>query len=165
MFEANQDSTHVQQVEDTPGAESKSIPEVTQQISDASQKAIQEFPDQATDVLYLEQNEKSELSDVLESSEDIENDLDRKIYCANCVHCILMKFPTGLSGEYVLRVKCASKKWKKKLGEEKIYKFFTVARRTVDQCDLYEPMGDLRSYLKDLRKSLPIKDEVYKSSL
>ena len=93
----------------------------------------------------------------------IYNDLDDKIYCANCTQCILMKIPLGNEGEYVLRVKCASKKWKKKLGEEKIYKFFTVARRTVDSCDFYEPMGDLKGYLRDLRKSLPIKDEVYKS--
>ena len=91
------------------------------------------------------------------------NDLEDKIYCANCTQCILMKIPLGNEGEYVLRVKCASKKWKKKLGEEKIYKFFTVARRTVDSCDFYEPMGDLKGYLRDLRKSLPIKDEVYKS--
>ncbi|GMT48687.1 MAG: hypothetical protein IEMM0008_0226 [bacterium] len=89
------------------------------------------------------------------------DELDGKIYCANCVQCVLIKMATGADGQYVLRVKCLSKKWKKKLGEEKIYKFFTVARRTVETCDFYEPMGDLKSYLKDLRKSLPIKDEVY----
>jgi len=92
---------------------------------------------------------------------DIDLDLDSKVYCANCNHCVLIKVATGNNGQYVLRVKCQSKQWKKKLGEEKIYKFFTVARRTVDTCDNYEPMGELKSFLKDLRKSLPIKDEVY----
>ncbi len=91
---------------------------------------------------------------------DVEGN-DAKVYCANCIHCVLVRMPTGVDGQYVLRVKCLAKKWKKKLGEEKIYKFFTVARRTVDNCDFYEPMGELKTYLKDLRKSLPIKDEVY----
>ena len=86
---------------------------------------------------------------------------EEKIFCANCVRCVLIKVSNGVNGQYVLRVKCLSKQWKKKLGEEKVYKFFTVARRTVDTCELYEPMGELKSYLKDLRKSLPIKDEVY----
>ena len=49
----------------------------------------------------------------------------------------------------------------KKLGEEKMYKYFTVARRTVEKCDDYKEMGDLRSFLKTLRKSLPVRDEVY----
>ncbi len=89
------------------------------------------------------------------------NDNDEgRVYCANCVYCVLLRTSTG-DEQYVLRVKCIAKKWKKKLGEEKIYKFFTVARRTVEECDIYEPMGELKSYLKDLRKSLPIKDEVY----
>lgn len=85
-----------------------------------------------------------------------------KIYCANCMNCVMIKVPTGINNQYVLRVKCKEKKWRKKLGEEKVYKYFTVARRTTDYCDAYEPMGELKSYLKDLRKSLPIKDEIYK---
>jgi len=88
---------------------------------------------------------------------------ETRVYCANCTNCVLIKVSAGSNNEdqYVLRVKCLSRKWKKKLGEEKIYKFFTVARRTVDTCDNYDPMGDLKTFLKDLRKSLPIKDEVY----
>ena len=84
-----------------------------------------------------------------------------KIYCANCLSCVLVRVPTGVANQYVLRVKCLAKKWKKKLGEEKLYKYFTVARRTVDECDSYDPMGDAKSFLKDLRKNLPIRDEVY----
>lgn len=86
---------------------------------------------------------------------------DSKIYCANCSKCVLIRERTGVSNQYVLRVRCTEKKWRKKLGDEKLYKYFTVARRTVDECDEYESMGELKSYLKDLRKSLPIKDEVY----
>jgi hypothetical protein len=33
-------------------------------------------------------------------------------------------------------------RWRKKLGEEKIYKYFTVARRSISGCSAYEPMGD-----------------------
>jgi hypothetical protein len=58
-------------------------------------------------------------------------------------------------------VRCDAGKWKKKLGEEKIYKYFTVARRSLDECDSYEPMGDAKEFIRDLRRSLPIKDELY----
>ncbi len=87
--------------------------------------------------------------------------VNEKIYCANCAHCVLVKEKTGIGDQYVLRIRCKQRKWKKKLGEEKLYKFFTVARRTVEECDSYDAMGELKSYLKDLRKSLPIKDEIY----
>jgi hypothetical protein len=91
-----------------------------------------------------------------------DDSIDAKINCANCLHCVLFKSQTGVDSQYVLRVRCTQKQWKKKLGEEKVYKYFTVARRTVDECEQYESMGDMKSYLKDLRKSLPIKDEIYK---
>ncbi len=84
-----------------------------------------------------------------------------KIYCANCIHCKLIKIALGDGNQYYLRVRCDAGKWKKKLGEEKFYKYFTVARRSLDSCEQYETMGDLRDYLRDLKKSLPIKDEIY----
>ena len=84
-----------------------------------------------------------------------------KIYCANCIHCKLLRTPNGSVNQYYLRVRCAAGKWKKKLGEEKVYKYFTVARRSLDDCDAYEPMGDAREFIRDLRKNLPIKDELY----
>lgn len=84
-----------------------------------------------------------------------------KIYCANCTHCKLVKISKGNASQYQLRVRCHAGRWRKKLGEEKVYKYFTVIRRTLDQCDAYEPMGDAEVFLKELRKSLPIKDELY----
>lgn len=84
-----------------------------------------------------------------------------KVYCANCSHCKLIKLPVGACSQYSLRVRCDAGKWKKKLGEEKVYKYFTVIRRTVEQCNSYEPMGDVEVFLKELRKNLPIKDEIY----
>ncbi len=84
-----------------------------------------------------------------------------KIYCANCIHCKLIRIPRGGGGEYGLRVRCDAGKWRKKLGEEKVYKYFTVIRRTLDQCDSYEPMGEVEVFLKELRRNLPIKDETY----
>ncbi len=86
---------------------------------------------------------------------------NNKVYCANCAYCVLVKIPTEIAGKYVLRVRCTQNKWKKKLGDEKLYKYFTVARRTFENCGDYEPMGELKTFLRDLRKSLPIKDEVY----
>jgi len=85
---------------------------------------------------------------------------DGKIYCANCIHCKLVRVANE-RGEYHLRVRCAAGKWKKKLGEEKIYKYFTVARRSLDHCSSYVPMGDPKEFLKELKKTLPIKDELY----
>jgi hypothetical protein len=84
-----------------------------------------------------------------------------RIYCANCIHCKLVKAALGEGSQYALRVRCAAGKWRKKLGEEKIYKYFTVIRRTLDSCDSYVPMGEVDVFLKELRKSLPIKDEIY----
>ncbi len=86
---------------------------------------------------------------------------DEKIFCANCIHCKLIRIPVGSSEEYQLRVRCAAGKWKKKMGDEKLYKYFTVARRSQDDCDSYEPLGDTKEYIKDLRKTLPVNDEVY----
>lgn len=92
-------------------------------------------------------------------------DIESKIYCANCHHCKLVKVYTNQTKkQYVLRVRCEQRQWKKKLGEEKLYKYFTVARRTMDICGEYNPMGDPRVYLKELRKTLPIKDEIYRES-
>ena len=84
-----------------------------------------------------------------------------KVYCANCIHCKLVKKPQGDGSQYNLRVRCDAGKWKKKLGEEKVYKYFTVIRRTAEQCKSYIPMGDEEAFLKELRRDLPIKDEIY----
>jgi hypothetical protein len=84
-----------------------------------------------------------------------------KVYCANCIHCKVIKIPMGNSSQYGLRVRCDAGKWRKKLGEEKVYKYFTVIRRTLDECDAYEPMGEVEFFLKELKKNLPIKDEIY----
>lgn len=84
-----------------------------------------------------------------------------KIFCANCIHCKLV--PSSVDGDdrYFLRVRCAAGKWRKKLGEEKIYKYCTVARRSIESCDAYEEMGDPKEFIRELKKSLPVKDELY----
>jgi hypothetical protein len=84
-----------------------------------------------------------------------------KIYCANCSNCKLVRAPAADGGQYHLRVRCIAGKWKKKLGGEKLYKYFTVARRSLDECDAYEPMGEVKEFLKELRRTLPIRDEAY----
>jgi hypothetical protein len=83
----------------------------------------------------------------------------RRIYCANCVNCILVRTPTDDGDGHVLRVRCAAGKWRKKLGGEKMYKYFTVVRRVMDECDAYEPMGDEDEFLRDLKNTLPLRDE------
>ncbi|MDR3161637.1 MAG: hypothetical protein LBU28_08500 [Spirochaetaceae bacterium] len=62
---------------------------------------------------------------------------------------------------YVLRIRCAAGKWKKKLGEEKMYKYSTVTRRYLDNCDSYEEMGDTREFIRELKKTLSNRDEVF----
>jgi hypothetical protein len=84
-----------------------------------------------------------------------------KIYCANCIHCKVVRTPSEDSDQYFLRVRCVAGKWRKKLGGEKVYKYFTVARRSIDECDSYEPMGDPTEFIRDLKKTLPIRDEAY----
>jgi hypothetical protein len=85
-----------------------------------------------------------------------------KIYCANCIHCKLIPAWTEQGDErYFLRVRCAAGKWRKKLGKEKLYKYCTITRRYLDACDSYEEMGDTKEFLKELKKTLPNKDEQY----
>jgi hypothetical protein len=92
---------------------------------------------------------------------DNDSDFENKIYCANCKHCKLVRISAENGIKFLLRVRCDAGKWRKKLGEEKFYKYFTVARRYLDECDNYEPMGEPKTFLKDLKKTLPIKDEIY----
>jgi hypothetical protein len=56
---------------------------------------------------------------------------------------------------------CGKRSWVKK----KFYKYFTVARRSLDVCDFYEPMGETKQFIKELKKTLPIKDELYVENL
>ena len=84
-----------------------------------------------------------------------------KVYCANCAYCTVFKKKVGRIGSYVLRVRCSKGMWKKSSGEEKIYKYFTIVRRTRTACLHYDPMGDEKAFIKELRKSLPVKDEIY----
>jgi hypothetical protein len=84
-----------------------------------------------------------------------------RIFCANCIHCKLVPSPAEAEGSFRLRVRCDAGKWRKKLGEEKIYKYFTVARRSIESCDSYEDMGEADEFIKDLRKLLPTTDELY----
>lgn len=85
-----------------------------------------------------------------------------KVFCANCIHCKLVPSPAG-QGRYYLRVRCDAGKWAKKSGEEKLYKYFTVARRSIGHCDSYEDMGEGSEFLKDLRDTLPAADELYQA--
>jgi hypothetical protein len=84
-----------------------------------------------------------------------------KIYCANCIHCKLVPSPGNSTDQFYLRVRCDAGKWKKKLGGEKQYKYFTVTRRSIDCCDTYEDMGEPADFIRDLKKTLPIRDEIY----
>jgi hypothetical protein len=84
-----------------------------------------------------------------------------KIYCANCSHCKMVSAPGNMTGQFYLRVRCDAGKWMKKLGGEKQYKYFTVTRRSIDCCDSYEPMGDAEEFISDLKRTLPIRDELY----
>jgi|APCry1669189204_1035204.scaffolds.fasta_scaffold107780_2 hypothetical protein len=84
-----------------------------------------------------------------------------RVFCANCIHCKLVPAPAEAEGSFRLRVRCDAGKWRKKLGEEKVYKYFTVARRSIESCDSYEDMGEATEFIKDLRKLLPTTDELY----
>ena len=88
-----------------------------------------------------------------------------KIYCANCIHCKLVPTEAEKAGQFYLRVRCDAGKWKKKLGGEKLYKYFTVTRRSIESCDTYEEMGEPNEYIRELKKTLPIRDEIYEKDL
>lgn len=87
---------------------------------------------------------------------------EQKVYCANCENCILFKqLSPEAKNSYHLRVRCSAGMWNKKKGGEKYYKYFTVARRKLDECNAYLPMGEPKEFLKELKKNLPITDESY----
>lgn len=86
---------------------------------------------------------------------------ENKVYCANCEHCKLIKMAVGDGSQYVLRVRCAMGQWKKKSGEEKLHKYFTLSRRVMDSCEFYNPMGSSKEFIRELRAVLPTKDEIY----
>lgn len=88
-------------------------------------------------------------------------DSDKKVFCANCEHCKLVKVPLGNGSQYVLRVRCSKGQWKKKSGEEKLHKYFTLARRVMDGCPHYSPMGSAREFIRELKAALPTRDEIY----
>lgn len=89
-----------------------------------------------------------------------------KIYCANCRHCVVVKVTVpSKPGMYLLRLKCTQGVWQKKLGTEKLHKYFTAARRIMEECEHYDPMGEVETYIKDLRKMLPAQDEFYKEGV
>ncbi|GHU64084.1 hypothetical protein FACS189447_00130 [Spirochaetia bacterium] len=87
-----------------------------------------------------------------------------KIYCANCINCKLVPAKSEKDERYVLRIRCSAGKWKKKLGEEKLYKYCTITRRYLDACDAYDAMGDTREFIRELRKNVSGKDEIYGSA-
>ena len=84
-----------------------------------------------------------------------------KVYCANCLNCTVFRQYEPDNKSFVLRVRCQKKKWLKRSGEEKVHKYFTVARRVMEECEDYIEAGELYPYIKNLRKALPVKDELY----
>ena len=85
-----------------------------------------------------------------------------KSLCCNCKNCVVVRRPAVISNQYLLRIHCSKDKWRKKIGEVKYYKYFTAARRSVESCEDFEPMGEgEREYVRELRKTLPIKDEAH----
>ncbi|WGK69685.1 hypothetical protein P0082_02135 [Candidatus Haliotispira prima] len=83
-----------------------------------------------------------------------------KTYCANCINCKLVKALTD-DGVSIQKVRCDAGHWKKKLGEEKLYRYATVARRTMRLCPDYDEMGEPKAFMKELKKTLPSKDDAY----
>ena len=86
---------------------------------------------------------------------------NEKVYCANCAHCAVVRKEDGDASRYILRVRCSKNKWSKRSGEEKLYKYFTVARRMQVNCEEYTEMGEVLPFIKNLKRELPIKDEIY----
>ena len=87
--------------------------------------------------------------------------MKERVYCANCEHCIVTRAFEHDNTRYVLRVKCTKKRWEKRSGEEKQYKYFTVARRVQQDCPDYSTLGKATPFIKNLRRELPVKDEIY----
>lgn len=97
----------------------------------------------------------------LREDHELESHETASVFCANCLHCKLVTEREPDDKQYRLRVRCDAGKWRRKSGDEKFYKYSTVIRRRLEQCDCYEPMGDLSEFLRELKRTLPVKDETY----
>ncbi|MDR1218243.1 MAG: hypothetical protein LBK73_01385 [Treponema sp.] len=75
-----------------------------------------------------------------------------KVYCANCFYCKILAGAADAAA--VLRIRCMAGKWKKKLGQEKIYRYCTIGRRFQDACDSYLDMGESTAFIRELRNNL-----------
>jgi hypothetical protein len=106
-------------------------------------------------------NDESQIVDAEVSQEVSTRKETKKVYCANCINCKLVRIPVGNGRQYQLRVRCAGGQWTKKNGDEKFHKYFTLGRRTVDSCESYQPMGDTKTFMKELKATLPTRDEIY----
>ncbi|GHU23278.1 hypothetical protein FACS1894172_00540 [Spirochaetia bacterium] len=100
-----------------------------------------------------------DVEEVMEE-EQTEDFRAERVYCANCIHCKLISVKTGENEQTELRIRCAAEKWKKKLGQEKMYKYSTVARRFWDNCDQYGEMGETDDFIRELRKIQEIEGEI-----
>lgn len=87
--------------------------------------------------------------------------MKERVYCANCEFCVIVRQYETDQTKYMLRVRCTQNQWRKRSGEEKWYKMFTVGRRVQENCASYSPMGEEGQYMKSLKKGLPVKDEIY----
>ncbi len=59
------------------------------------------------------------MEDYMASSQDSEHPAE-KVYCANCIHCKIVREKDGNGSQYYLRVRCDAGKWRKKLAEKSI---------------------------------------------
>lgn len=87
-----------------------------------------------------------------------------KIFCANCYHCKVVKDSNHHGKDIVLKVRCSAGMWKKRVGDDKLYRLDTVEQRRVPDCPHYDPMGECHDFMRELRRSLPQTQELTKSA-
>jgi len=94
-------------------------------------------------------------------------DGNQKIYCANCANCKVLRFYNHDKSTYVQKIRCSKGQWSYQSGKERFYDYFNLLNHKPDVCLFYDPMcesyDELKSYLKNLRNTLPRSMVIYDS--
>jgi hypothetical protein len=90
-----------------------------------------------------------------------EEQFQSRIYCANCFHCKLL---SEVKNSSILRIRCAAGKWRKKLGQEKLYRYCTIARRFSEVCEAYDEMGESSDFIRELRRTMMVEETAEEAS-
>ena len=91
---------------------------------------------------------------------------DKKTFCAACLWCRVFRHSNDGGATYVLKVRCAKRRWKTRAGRDADHDLHTLRRRVVSDCPYFEASGDAdddKEFLRNLfENSLPSQRTIHR---